>query len=691
MRRDWIGTIRRGLKKPPRIIIERVASEMLGELDRIRAPFRSRLFTQRRLLRGLAARTLDDLWGMLGSRAYPAQVISIDPIEYDEILPGDRDRIMEAAERALRHEVNLLGSGFVDLGNEIDWLKDYKTGYRWELAYIRSIDYNNPARPSDVKFAWEVSRLQWLIPAGQAYLLTGDERYADEVRRVFEHWIEENPYARSVNWACTMEVALRIFTWTWLFHVFKGSVAWQEEGFRGTFLRTLYLHGEFTERNLERSDINGNHYTADAAGLVFAGLFFGDAPAPRRWLKLGWSILCEELPRQVYDDGVDFEMSTAYHRLVLELFLLPVLFRERAGLDVPQGYRDRVIAMTKFVEAYTQPDGRAPLWGDADDARALPFGSQHVNDHRYLIGLVGQLWNVEDLNRTFTGPTDEVFWLLGSKACRPLKVFSKSPVRAESREFPDGGVYVMRSGDDHVFIDCGPVGLGGRGGHGHNDCLSFEAVLCGKKLISDCGAYLYTASYTERNLFRSTSYHNTPQIEGKEINRFIRPDYLWNLHYDAEPVILEWDISGEKSLFRGTHTGFERIRHGVRHERTIELNHAGHALRVNDSFQGSVDSVIIPLHLAPGVSAEFADGRKITLVTSDGSEYELEWSGGNFDLSFEVGYVSPSYGVRRQIAKLVWRGDVAQSAVLECRLSPVSDHKSKSSANNQDVLRVADE
>ncbi len=35
----------------------------------------------------------------------------------------------------------------------------------------------------------------------------------------------------------------------------------------------------------------------------------------------------------------------------------------------------------------------------------------------------------------------------------------------------------MRNNVDHVFIDCGPLGLAGRGGHGHNDCLAFEAVL----------------------------------------------------------------------------------------------------------------------------------------------------------------------------------------------------------------------
>ena len=41
----------------------------------------------------------------------------------------------------------------------------------------------------------------------------------------------------------------------------------------------------------------------------------------------------------------------------------------------------------------------------------------------------------------------------------------------------------------------------GRGGHGHNDILSFELWLDGMNLVTDCGAYLYTASREWRNRF----------------------------------------------------------------------------------------------------------------------------------------------------------------------------------------------
>jgi len=130
----------------------------------------------------------------------------------------------------------------------------------------------------------------------------------------------------------------------------------------------------------------------------------------------------------------------------------------------------------------------------------------------------------------------ETFWLLGADA---VDAFSRLPADTtpeRSLAFPEGGFYVLRSRFAHVVVDCGPVGFGNRGGHGHNDILSFELFLNGFNVVTDCGAYLYTASREWRNRFRSTAFHNTVQVGDEELNRFLGPDALWQLHYDAVPV-----------------------------------------------------------------------------------------------------------------------------------------------------------
>src|SRR5262249_24015097 len=151
--------------------------------------------------------------------------------------------------------------------------------------------------------------------------------------------------------------------------------------------------------------------------------------------------------------------------------------------------RDRLVHMGAFAAAYARTDGSVPLWGDADDGRALPLGTQAVNDHRYLPALIGTLFEQPSLQHSFTGAHSELLWLLGPDRCT---VEGPSTPR-ESIAFPSGGFYILQGERDHVFVDCGPVGLAGRGGHGHNDALAFEAWLDGSSVIVDSGTYTYTS------------------------------------------------------------------------------------------------------------------------------------------------------------------------------------------------------
>jgi len=617
---------RRALRKPPHVIARRLAHEALVEAERVRAPRRAASFD---LLRATGAGSVDELWKRAIARAPFA-------LGAPAGLPDDaRNGALARAEHAVARRVDLLGSGPVELGRPIDWLRDFKTGIAWPTGYAPRLDYADLDRPSDVKVPWELSRVQWLLPAGQAFLLTGEERYAAAARDVLDEWIAANPYAWTVNWAVAMEAALRILSWSWLLGALGGSESWRDAGFRERFLRTLWLHADYVARHLERSEVNGNHFTADAAGLVFAGLLFEHD----RWADDGWALLVDELPRQVHEDGVDAEASAAYHRLVFELFLLPALYREQLGLPVPAPYRERLAAMARFTTSILHPDGRAPLWGDADDARALPLGGQDVNDHTYVPALVG-----------LDGPASEARWLLGDVADTPL------PPRA-SASFPDGGVYVLAGDRDHVVIDCGPVGLHGRGGHGHNDCLSFEATLDGVKLVTDSGSYVYTASPEQRNRFRATAAHNTPMVDGAEQNRI--PESLWLLENDAQPQ----PLLVEEFRVRGAHTGYQRLADPVRPVRTIALEPALHALLVHDVIEAhGPHDIEIPFHLAEGIET----GEPGTGVISLG-RFVFRWrSPDPWWCGVEPAWMSPSYGVKRPIDRIVCRrsGSVSPLTVV---------------------------
>lgn len=654
MTRIWLNRIRRGLSRSPAEIRRRLAVEVAAQTDRFRRPPLAGIDAGGLAAR-LGAKDLEGLWDALADRAHPYLADHVEAGALEAFAPGEGARIEAAAEAAHARRVDLLGSGPVTLSGPVDWQRDIKSGLAWRLKFHRDLDLLQLDRPSDVKLPWELSRLQWLIPAAQAYQLRGGERHGEAVRDILTEWIAANPFCMGVNWTSAMEAAMRIFTWTWFFHVFKTSAAWKEGDFRLAFLLALYRHGVFLDRNLEDWGSGGNHCVAGAAGLCVAGLFFDHRADTGQWSERGWRLLSREIERQVHADGVDFEASAAYHRLVAELFLLAVRYRGAAGLDVEPAFEARLAAMAGFTSAYLGPDDWAPLWGDGDDGRVLPFGGQPVRDHSYLPAAIGVAAPpASDAAR------GELFWMLGSSA-------APTAGQPGSRAFPEGGVYVMRGGGDHVFIDCGEVGSAGLGAHGHNDCLSFEAVLDGVRLIVDSGSFVYSAAPDARHRFRATISHNTPMIDGAEQNRLPAAGELFRLGDDATPRLHRWRAGRSRDLFEGSHDGYARLASPVTPHRRILLDKENHRLSVEDRFTGSgTHHITVPYHLAPDIGIEEegegrwrldAGGRPFILACLDWRA----WTAEPRDCE-----VSPSYGVRLESRALVFerRGELTGLRVL---------------------------
>jgi hypothetical protein len=381
-------------------------------------------------------------------------------------------------------------------------------------------------------------------------------------------------------------------------------------------------------------------------------------------LSLGRMDLEREIQLQIFADGVDYEASVPYHRLVLELFFAAAFSHRSVLGGTSKPYAQRLAAMARFVAAYSRTDGSSPLWGDADDARVLPFGEQALGDHRYLIGLVGLLLGDAELMALHSGSVSEAFWWFGAPAAERLAAVST--VLPTSKAFSDAGVFIMRNDDDHVFIDCGPIGLAGRGGHGHNDALSFEAMLAGVLLISDSGAYVYTANPAARNRFRGTSMHNTPIVDGVEINSFIAPDNLWQLADEARPCTIEWSTSTQRDSWCGGHQGYRKLKDPVDVRRHIVLEHATHTLSITDTLTGQgCHEMVIPLQLAQGVAFHVTSPDSGLLQVRN-TFFRVTWSSDHhWTLVPTRSAISPSYGVCVDVNRLEWR----RGGSLPCSLT----------------------
>jgi hypothetical protein len=299
------------------------------------------------------------------------------------------------------------------------------------------------------------------------------------------------------------------------------------------------------------------------------------------------------MEHQVRTDGVAHEASTSYHRLVTELFVCGTQAADALVPGaIPDWYRERLDLMLAFVRDYSRPDGLAPQIGDADDGRFLPLGDYGADprDHRHLFAQAG----------------------------RPLEQ------AAGSAAYPEGGFFVLRNGSLYALVRCGDVGRHGRGGHGHNDQLSFELADARGALVVDPGTYLYTPDPVARNLFRSTAFHATLRVGGAEQNE-LRTDDLFTMTDRARAEALSWDATS----FEGRHHGFP----GATHTRRIEL--AENELTIRDTV----------------TSAE-AQELEWTFPLAPGAEERIEVRADGLEFRPEPGWYSPSYGVRQPVTFL---------------------------------------
>src|SRR5207302_8223955 len=79
----------------------------------------------------------DALWTSILERPYP---FVRAPAELNQLAarwPDEEPRVLAAAQRALAHKVDVLGTGLVELGDPIEWHRDWKTGCTWPLRYGR--------------------------------------------------------------------------------------------------------------------------------------------------------------------------------------------------------------------------------------------------------------------------------------------------------------------------------------------------------------------------------------------------------------------------------------------------------------------------------------------------------------------------------------------------------------------------
>jgi uncharacterized heparinase superfamily protein len=560
-----------------------------------------------------ALRADDDRRGPLFSALTPRVKMIV------ERRPDHVRHVLELAGRVLDNRFELLGHPVaVRSDGGLDWHRDPRSGHDWpaDTYYLDVTTVRGDG--SDVKYPWELSRCQHLLTLAQAWWFApqvADGAARDDLRRLcavriahdLHDWIRENPRGIGVNWTCTMDVGIRAFVWVAIVGLMRQAPEFDDDLLR-ELVRSLWLHGRHIRGNLEVGDdgLTSNHYLSDVVGLFAIAGALPELRQSADWYRFAHQAIETEIDRQVHEDGVDFERSVPYHRLVTELFLHAAWLARLSGQPFSATFDRRLTRMLEFVSSYTRPDGTAPQWGDNDDGRLLPlegWAAAMPHDHRHLLSVGGSYLDRAELAGRAGARDVEALWLTGAtvgdrSACQELP----------SRAFEDAAVFVMRSADLHVFVNCAPVGTCGVGNHTHNDVMAPSIWVGGTEWVTDPGSGSYTGQPELRNRLRGTAAHATMQLDDREQNE-IEPgiDGLFRLTEHAFPEVLDWSDAPGGVELRGRHRGFGRPGDPWIHERRITLRAGERSLGIVDRLSAESTetarcaSATLTLPLGPGV------------------------------------------------------------------------------------------
>ena len=305
---------------------------------------------------------------------------------------------------------------------------------------------------------------EYLFPLIEAYQRTQEKKYLDKTIEIINCWIDQNPQKDGGEGWSPYTIDLRLTNWLSYYSAVNSEL---DTAFREKLLMSIREQYTFLSRHLEK-DILGNHYFEDLKTLVLCALFFNDTVV----LEVALQAFRKECKEEILPDGMHFELSPMYHKLILEGVIRVAVALNAKGHEDPE------------IEKYLQPMLDA-AWSLEEGLERVPlFNDSGNNVSKSLAALV-----------------------LASKQHFGIQPVYKS-------KLVDSGFYIFKHGDWKLIVDAGQPGPTYIPGHAHCDAGSFELYRAGKPVIVNCGTYAYQCK--ERNFFRSTAAHNTVMVNDTE-------------------------------------------------------------------------------------------------------------------------------------------------------------------------------
>jgi hypothetical protein len=586
------------------------------------------------------------------------------------MVPADAEaNLLAAADRLMDGYGEYFGVIRDDMVSP-DWSFDPRTGRQAptdEFAF--DIAYRDEEAVGDIKQIWEPSRHQHLTVLATAYALTGDDRYAARVADQLKSWWAANPPLRGVHWVSGIELGIRLLSWVWVRRLLDGWV-----GAPGLFeqnpeaLHQIWHHQRWLAGLRSHGSSANNHVIAEDAGLLAASSAFPWFAESPRWRADSMRSLDEQLARNTFASGLNRELATEYHGLVLELGLAAAIEADTSGFPVPDSTWDVLQRMTDTLAAIVDVRLRPPRQGDADDGYGLVVDGAETNRWSSLLATGNAVfgrrdWWPEPIGGDVRTP------LLASLARRTGSATTTTRPARRPVHLADAGMTILRAEADEssseIWCRCdgGPHGFLSIAAHAHADALSVEVRHGGVDILADPGTFCYHGEPEWRSYFRSTLGHNTLELDEQDQSVTGGP-FMWTRHARTTVLDVHTPANGP-ARWSAEHDGYAQRPSSSVHRRSVELDDVSRQLTIVDDVLGTgKHQCRLAFHLGPAVELEL-DSHQARLTWVDEElkhravlelPAQLSWRAHRGQDSPPLGWYSAGFGRKEPAYTLVGSG-----------------------------------
>ena len=611
---------------------------------------------------------IEHKFNLLGSGlqevTYNGDYNGFDGIEYNPKI--EYDNITELLKKSVSENHFQYGNDIVSKLSKdykpIDWQRDFISGFRWNSkTYYKNIRYGNN-EGVDIKVPWELGRLSHLQILFYAWKFTQNEKYLNEFKNQIYDFIAFNPPRFGVQWTTAMDVALRAVNIIATYSLLVSSEADFDDDFKVILNDFLYSHLLHIMNNLEwSSGMRANHYYANICGLIYLSAFLPTDTTTSFVFNFAMNEFLLETDYQFNSDGGNFEASIPYHHFSSEMLFQTFLMvsnldRNKIGAlvnnlnitnsNVFKLHQDLLERIRNHHKAFELKDGRIVFPNDFitkfNKIENFTINLLSPNFTDYLIGdnddgcffrfmpLINDDYSIQTGNR--------------SELYKIASFLSRESKRKSFEFFENFGVYIFRNSHYEICVRCGSLGQNGKGGHAHNDQLSFELYAGNDLIICDSGTYNYTASPKSRNKFRSTESHNTLVLENYEQNPITsgRGGGLFWLKDKSKAKMIEYS----NSSFTGEHFGYS-----VPHRRNFKFSD----FEISGSDYCAVKGKKRVLFHLTNLSKIVKINANSAIISCGNANFAIESSNGI--IKKQASEYSPSYNVKYSTEMIVIESD----------------------------------